>query len=211
MGLRQPPFRDAERLFLSHQAGFLLGEAAGFLLGPATVQRGFRRAGETDIGLIDAPKQRRGRILELRDNIIAQETRRDGTGRRKVAEKFFRTLRRPRLAAEDLGRGNERGDERLRRIGLRRGSLKIDRDCARLAHIGRIRRLARALRPIPRDSSERNSNEPICRRSMPSWPNAARWAMGAARPARRLAPKKRVSQWSRVINMDAEPLLEIVA
>jgi len=34
--------------------------------------------------------------------------------------------------------------------------------------------------------------------------------MGAGRPARRLAPKKRVSQWSRVINMDAEPLLELV-
>ncbi len=38
MGLRQPPFLGSERLFLSHQAGFLLGEAAGFLLGFATVQ-----------------------------------------------------------------------------------------------------------------------------------------------------------------------------
>ena len=108
MGLRQPRFLDAAGLFLSQQAGFLLGEAAGFLLLPATGQRGFRRAGETDVGLVHAPEQRRGRVFQLRDDIVAQESRRRLNGRHNVAEKFFRTLRRLRLAAELFGRGQKR-------------------------------------------------------------------------------------------------------
>ncbi len=168
LGLRQLRLLDAARFFLGPQPRFVLGLATRRLLGPTAGDQRFRRAGEADIGLIDAPEIRRRRLFQGLDDVFGrQRPHRLGQDRARrggVTQHFARPLRgrgfetgllavgqgagQGRRRGRGKGRGGERRGRKVTRelIRRRRGGGEIHRlrqHAARTAQVGRIGRRRR--------------------------------------------------------------------
>ena len=152
--LRQPGFAGAAGVFLGPQPSFLFGAEARLFFGLAARQRGFRRAGETDVRLVDAPEMRRNRVFKGRDDIVAMELFLRRGFCDVVAEKLLRAGGRLRLHARALNLPIEEGGRGGRIVGRRRGGEKarrrrelrllLGRREARLANIGPVGRQAKS-------------------------------------------------------------------